>query len=174
MENSNFDTERNYISLSHVGLEEGQLIKMYREGFTDSEIIRLKCYKGYQMEKDLLVRLKQVFGGKITTRFEKDIEITAFGGIVKGHPDFLMNGFPGDIKSVLMDDWLPLKSDIPRKVYFQIQGYMLYMEKESGILVYESRESGIITDIEVKRNERVQKVIHEKLENVVRAVKMAA
>ncbi|AYB35308.1 hypothetical protein [Chryseolinea soli] len=77
------------------------------------------------MEKDMVHRLVNIFGDRVRTR----TEISAYGGLVMGRPDFEFDGDPGDCKSVLMDAWIPLNGWLPRKGYYQMQGYMLYAKK---------------------------------------------
>ena len=113
--NSNFETKRNYISLSHCVNTVEEIYYYYTAGFEDSLKIRLKCYKGYQMQEDLMRRLTKCFPDRITQK-----EIVAYGGLVKGHPDFWFDGVPCDIKSVLKDEWIPVKS----KEYF-VQGAVI-------------------------------------------------
>jgi len=163
-ENSNYETSRNYISLSHCSLSVEEIVNQYRNGFKDSLEIRLRCYKGYQMEFDLVMRLSKIYPGKIKT----GTEITGFGGIVKGHPDFMFEGCPGDCKSVLMNDWIPQNGKLPRKVYWQMQGYMKYSETNKSLVIYESREGGRIKAFWVYPNQRIQEEINLKLSQATR------
>lgn len=166
IKNSNFEKKRNYISLSHCYLSANELIEQYKTGFLDNVAIRLKCYKGYQMERDLINRLKNVFEGRIKT----DVEFSAFDGIVKGHPDFIFDGYPGDCKSVLLDEWIPTDK-LPRKVYFQMQAYMKYSNIDKALVIYESRESGSIRVFRINANLSIQNEIHTKLSEVVFIIK---
>ena len=160
--NSNYETRRNYISLSHCSLSVGEILDQFENGFTDTIPIRLKCYKGYQMEADLVKRIDMSIGPVRT-----DVEISAHGGIVKGHPDFEYESYPGDCKSVLMDDWIPKNGKLPRKVYWQMQGYMLYSQKDLSLVIYESREGGALSTFCVRANRRVQAEIKSKIDKVV-------
>lgn len=166
LENSNFQQKRNYISLSHIHLSVDEIINQFKAGFEDTIPIRLKCYKGYQMEKDLMHRIKAVWGERIKT----DIEISAFNGLVKGHPDFTFDDYPGDCKSVLMDDWIPKDGKLPRRIYWQMQAYMGYSGKNKSIVIFESRESGKLVDYWVRPNWTIQNEINEKLKQVIKSV----
>ena len=97
-------------------------------------------------------------------------EIQGFGGIVKGHPDFRFDGFPGDCKSVLMDEWIP-NGKLPRRVYWQMQGYMLYGKAPRSLVIYESRENGRIKAMWVYPNEVIQNDIDYKMQEVIAIVK---
>lgn len=163
---SNFDTDRNYVSLSHIAQDEGEIIRMYKAGFEDSLKIRLRCYKGYQMEKDLVQRILNVFPRQAVAPFP---EIKMLWGQIQiqGHPDFGFDGYPGDCKSVPLDEHFPWEGKLPRKVYWQMQSYMKYAEKEKGLVIYESRETGSIRHYWLHENKSIQRQIHLKLEFVV-------
>ncbi|HRI47778.1 MAG TPA: hypothetical protein PK559_11785 [Ignavibacteriaceae bacterium] len=111
------------------------------------------------MERDLIFRLKKIYGDRIKTNIEYQ------KGIVKGHPDFELDGIPGDCKSVLMDEWLPDKK-LPMKVYWQIQGYLYLSQKRNAILIYESRESGMLKVFEIFKNDNFQNQIKTKLDKI--------
>lgn len=165
---SKFETSRNYVSLSQCALPADELLQTYYHGFEDSLSIRLRCYKGYQMEADFLQRIKACLpvadGG----------EIIAFDGIVKGHPDFVYGpGFPGDCKSVPLDEHLP-ELKLPRKVYWQMNGYMLYKKASRALVIYESRETGKIRDYWINANRSIQQEIDIKLNFVTNQIKQIA
>lgn len=166
-ENSRFETSRNYVSISHASLSIEEILNQWANGFEDSLDIRLKCYKGYQMEDDLKARCKKVFGND----FFDYGEISAFNGIVKGHPDFKYQGLPGDIKTVALDEYLPTQK-LPRRVYYQMQGYMLYSNTHKSLVIYESRATGKIVDFWVYPNASIQKEINDKFEQVASHIKI--
>ena len=162
-ENSNFDTSRDYISISHCALSVEEIVDQWNAGFVDTKDIRLRCYKGYQMERDLKTRMQIVFGARVETGH---IELSAFDGLVKGHPDFNFDGFPADCKTVQIDDHLP-NGRVPRKVYWQMQGYMLYANKPKALVIYESRGSGKILDFWLDANLKIQEEIHDKFTQAI-------
>jgi len=167
---SRYELIRDYISLSNCALSVDELIDQYRVGFADGITIRLRCYKGYQMEDDLRGRLIKTHPEFISAGGE----ISAFDGIVKGHPDFRFDRRPGDCKSVLMDSWIPENGKLPRKVYWQMQGYMLYGYFDESLVVYESRESGRIKAFAVRANPKIQEEIDKKLRQVVAEIERKA
>jgi len=160
---SNYETKRNYIPMSQAYKTEEELISDYKNGYSDNELIRLKCYKGYQMERDIIEILTDIYGEEITT----DICLSAYSGLVQGHPDFKLWGMFGDVKSVLMDKWIPDPDRIPRRVYMQMQSYMLFSNTKRCLLIYESRESGLLKVISVHANDNVQLEINIKFKHVV-------
>ena len=159
---SRFEEKRNYISLSHIVKPAEHLIADYKKGFQFNTVTKLKCYKGYQMEEDLLRRLIILYPNAITTGTEYSLH----NGLFKGHPDFEYLGMPGDCKSVLMDEWLPALPDckLPLKVIFQMNAYMMCADKNNAVVVYESRENGVLRHAWLKKDEFVQKEISEKIE----------
>lgn len=163
---SHFETSRDYISISHCGLSVDEILSQWRAGFHDSPDIRLRCYKGYQMEADLKARIK----GAFPDSYSKGIEVSAFGGLVKGHPDFMFDEFPGDCKTVQIDEHLPV-GRVPRKVFYQMQGYMHYLKKAKALVIYESRGSGKIVDFWLNANREIGLEIDAKFSAVVEAIK---
>ena len=163
IKHSHFETMRDYISLSHVYLSVEEIVRQFNYGFVDTTPIRLKCYKGYQMEEDLLKRIKAVYGDRIKT----GIEIVAFDGAVKGHPDFTFDDYPSDCKSVLMDKWLPVRGILPKKIYWQMQAYMKYSGSNKALVIFESRESGKLADYWIRANVGIQNEIENKLIQVL-------
>lgn len=150
-----FDSSRSYLSMSHCSASIEDQWNNYLKGFEDTHEIRLRCYKGYQMERDLRVRAKSAFPNEFE---EFHPEISAFGGLVKGHPDFMWEGDPGDFKSVPLDEHLP-QNKLPRRVYWQMQAYMLYTKKQRSLVIYESKETGRILDWFVRENKSIQNEI---------------
>lgn len=167
---SKFETKRPYISLSNSIKSEEELLHDYFHGFTAGHEGLLKCYKGYQMEHDLKARIEKCFHGHVGPGGE----ISAFNGLVQGHPDFLFDGYPGDCKSVNLDEHLPVDGKLPRKVYWQMQGYMLYGKKDKALVIYESRQSGFIRDFWIVRNGPIQIEIDAKMRSVVSQIPATA
>jgi hypothetical protein len=182
---SNFQTKRNYISLSHIALDDHELLKQWFQGFEDSYKIRLRCYKGYQMERDLIQRLISIYGKyepecKISTgKIKLGVEYSSPNGLFKGHPegeliiDRVDNAVPFDCKSVPLDEHLP-DGKLPRKVYWQMQAYMLYGKKDKACVLYESRETGIIREYWLRPNTSVQADIQAKVNRVSAEIPCAA
>lgn len=164
---SHFETSRDYISISHCGLSVDEIVEQHIQGFTDTPDIRLRCYKGYQMEADLKARIK----GAFPQRYSEGVEAKAFDGKVKGHPDFMFDGFPADCKSVALDEHLP-QGRVPRKVYWQMQGYMLYLNAPTSLVIYESRHTGKLLDFWISANLKIQEEIHDKFIEVIRLISL--
>src|SRR5690606_15401377 len=106
-----------------------------------------------------------VFPGQAVAPFP---EIRMQWGLVSiaGHPDLSFNGYPADCKSVPLDEHLPKDGKLPRKVYWQMQAYMFYTQKDRALVIYESRETGLIRHYWIRANLSIQRQIHSKLEFV--------
>lgn len=99
------------------------------------------------------------------------IEYKAFDGIVKGHPDFEFCGYPGDFKSIALDDWMPSSIyKMSKKVSYQMQAYMRYSNQRKSLVIYESRQSGKLISFWISENKRIQNIIHERFSRVVNVV----
>lgn len=163
---SGFETSRTYVSLSHAWMRPDELLKTYTHGFEDSHLIRLRCYKGYQMERDMIHRLVRVFGSRLSLA----PTITAFNNLVQGHPEGEFDeDYYFDCKSVPLDAHLP-ETRLPSKVFHQMQAYTLYGKRRKAIVIYESRESGIIRDYLVTPVRTVQARIDENYKTVVQQI----
>lgn len=164
VKNSHFESERNYIGLSKIAESVEDIIESYNNGFNGTLKSKLKCYKGYQMEADLKRRLSIIFKDD----FIPNVEISAFDGKVMGHPDCRLFGRVTEIKSVLKDEHLPENNTLPKRVYWQMQGYLLFDNSKVGYVIYESRESGIPKVFVVTANDSIQTIIRKKLDEVMK------
>ncbi len=162
LQTSHFETRRDYISLSQIYQDVETLLRQYREGFEDSESIRMKCRLGYWMEQGMMERLLTIDG--VTKHPE--IIVPGCNNLIKGHPDFLYNECPGDCKSFPLDEYLPQPNNIPHRIYWQMQGYMLYSNTRFSYILSESRQSGIFSVISVRANPRIQENIQNKVDQL--------
>lgn len=173
VEKSNFDTHRNYISMSNILSSPEDLVYQYRKGYSADEKALLKCYKGYQMEADLVNRIGAIYGADFFDLpierhyIEYDAEFETEDGLFKCHPDLMIDAIPVDCKSILMDEWLPeAYFKVSRKIKYQMQGQLLLSQASKAIIVYESRESGIIKCIDVERDNHIIADIKRKMEAI--------
>ncbi len=168
---SNFQTKRNYVSMSHAVENADTLLNQYYNGFADSLDIRLRCYKGYQWERDLMERLAKTFPQSVYYDPKQEIELTAFDGLVKGHLEASFDDYPLDGKTVPLDEHLPKDGKVSRRIYWQLNAYMLYSHKEKALAVFESRESGHLRDFWIRENKSIQSAINDKFTLVTSAIK---
>jgi hypothetical protein len=156
-----FDEKRNYISLSNIIAEPEELVKQYLQGFTADEKARLKCYKGYCMEQDMKLRIAEALHG-VPVSFHN--EFGTDDKLFLCHPDLMINGIPADCKSVLKDDWIPqVEQNISKKIRWQMNAQMLMSHTDRCLVIYESRESGLIKVFELKPTRWILDAIAEKI-----------
>lgn len=163
---SNFQPMRNYVSMSHAVEDAETLIRQYKEGYPDTLDIRLKCYKGYQWERDLMERMSQAFRTQVSIPLlpseDKDFELSAFSGLVRGHLDGKFEGYPLECKTVPLDEHLPQEGKVSKRIYWQLQSYMLYGHWPKALVIYESRETGHLRDWWIRENKAIQSAIYSK------------
>ncbi|MES2620208.1 MAG: hypothetical protein V4615_05080 [Bacteroidota bacterium] len=167
---SRFEESRDYISLSNIFKPVDELLNDYNHGYTTNDEGKIKCRMGYWMEEGLMQRLLKIGGVKPS----RAIEVPNTNGLIKGHPDFFWGNVPGDCKSFLLDQYLPEPNKLSRKIYWQMNAYMLYSNTDSSIVVCESRESGMIKTIQVRRNAQVCALIDDKVRAIFQQLKSAA
>ena len=162
---SGFEKKRNYISLSHISECPRKIINNYKNGYRTNDKMLLKCYKGYQEEKDLKRRIKLLYPDFIETR-----EISVHDGLVKGHTGGELRGILIEIKSIGKDKYLPVNS-ISTKNYWQIQAYLYFGKYKKCNGVYESRESGLIKVMEIFPNRYYIDKLNDKVDYLVKCVR---
>jgi len=161
-EHSKFDIQRPYIGLSKIVESAEEIVSQMNFGKSVNTQGLLKCYKGYQMERDIIERLRAIYGDKLTT----GITYTGYNDLVAGHPDCEIDGYPADIKSVAKEEFFP-EEKFPSRVFWQMQGYMLFAGKNKSYLIYEARDTGAIRVYMVEANRTVQIQIKEKIEKII-------
>jgi hypothetical protein len=162
--NSRFEHMRDYIGLSKIVEPAEELIKLYKTPIPARPEDKVKCYKGYQEELDIVRRLKCIYFERITQK-----EISVYDGLVKGHPDCWLDAYPVDVKSFARDEYMPVDR-VNKRIYWQMQAYLLYSNSAKGFYVCESRESGLIKVIGANPNPVIQKMIDEKIQQVIEMI----
>lgn len=168
VDHSRFEEARDYIGLSSIWDCPAAIINRYLHGNGDPGVRgRLKCYKGYQIEDDIVDRLIAIYGNgrDAFERVKRDVEISLYGGLVKGHMELMIDGILVEIKSVPLDEHLPQK--LARKVLWQVNAYMKYLPSGRCFVVYESRESGLFRVFEVMADKEFGERIERKVEQLV-------
>jgi len=165
VDHSRYEETRNYIGLSSIWDCPAAIINRYLHGNRDPGVRgRLRCYKGYQIEDDLVRRISELYSSP-DFKVERNKGIILFGGLVQGHMELTIDGIPIEVKSVPLDEHLPIK--LPRKVLWQTNAYMLYLPVDRCLVVYESRESGLLRVIEVFFDKEFGERIEKKVERLV-------
>lgn len=104
-----------------------------------SHDIKMRLYKGRQMETEIQVRLRNIF----RHLYEGPKPIYALDGKVVGFTDGQAGNVMIKIRSVPDDDALP-NGRAPNNHYWQTQALMHFGHFSSCIMIYESRTSGRI------------------------------
>jgi hypothetical protein len=99
---------------------------------------------------------------------ETNVEISTLNGLIKGHPDFVIDGTIGDIKSVPLDEHLYQENKIPFRIRCQMQSYLNYWNKndQSALIVCESRQSGEIRVLEYRYDTKLAQQIADKVSQI--------
>jgi hypothetical protein len=168
VDHSRYEEARNYIGLSSIWDCPAAIINRYLHGNGDPGVRgRLKCYKGYQIEDDVVERLIAVYGSgrDAFERIKRDVPIILFDGLVQGHMELTIDGIPIEVKSVPLDEHLPQR--IPKKVLWQVNAYLRYLPSDRCIVVYESRESGLLRTFDIWADKEFGERIEKKVEQLV-------
>ena len=162
---SRYEETRNYIGLSSIWDCPAAIINRYLHGNRAPGVRgRLKCYKGYQIEDDLVRRISELYSFP-DFKVERNKEIILFGGLVQGHMELTIDGIPIEVKSVPLDEHLP--RGVPRKVLWQVNAYEKYLPQNRAIVVYESRESGLLRTFDIMADKEFGERIEKKVEQLV-------
>ena len=162
---SGYDEHRNYVGLSGAGDCAREIHRRYVMATPADENARLKTALAYDIEDAVRRTLVQM------DLYLPSREISAWDGLVRGHTDGeLKTGELIDIKTVPLDEHLP--ANLPRRVLFQLNAYMLYADPSwpRAYAIYVSRESGRIRVLEANRNEGIAARIQMRLEKVMAAI----
>ena len=161
--NSGYDSHRAYIGLSGI-IDCDRVI--YRRYFETREVpaeAKLKTKITYELEDALRNRLSDMGLAK------PGVEISEFGGMVKGHTDGEIKGCLLEIKTVAEADHLPTNR-VPYRVYWQVQAYMYYGDYRSAYVIYLDRSTGQIRVFDINLDDSMGRKIQAKLIRIIRAI----
>jgi hypothetical protein len=162
---SGFSTRRNYIGLSGIADCEQVIYDRYRFGQQAGVDERLCTRLSYELEAALIERLKDL------GLYWPGEEILLHGGLVQGHTDGQIDGREVlEIKTLPKAIWLPENGRVPRRVYWQVQAYMHYLQHAWAHVLYLARDTGELRAIGVRYNLALGKDIEAKVERLVSAV----
>jgi hypothetical protein len=161
---SGYEDHRNYIGLS---------------GISDCpKVIFRRFFNSYaiQVKEHLRTRYSHEIEGVIKDRLRKmgvleiGQEISAYQGMVRGHIDGEISEKLLEIKTVPLAEYLPV-GGVPRKVFWQVQGYMCYGGYEEALVLYFARDKGTFRTFEIPIDQAVGNEIDAKIKSVLDAVK---
>lgn len=169
--NSGHEPRRKYIGLSGIGGCERAMYETALHGGTMSVGEHLRTRISFELEAAVIGRLREMH------MYGEREEISLFNGMVQGHTDGTISVTQGalpavlEIKTVARMEYFPRDERLPRKVYWQIQAYMHYLQREEGIVIYLERANGDLRVYRVWKNARIGQEIEEKVARVMLAVK---
>lgn len=182
---SRFEANRAYLGMSDASLPVNKIVERYFEQRNATLRAHLLCYKGYQMEDDVIRRYREYLMKLNPTAYSiRDYQIEAFDGMVKGHPDLLVmypkwsnstvainSTVPTDVKSLPSDELLPLRwEDISLKAQMQMQAYLHFTKLPMGRMIFESRENGFFRVFDVTRMPAVGQEIEDKFTEAINII----
>jgi hypothetical protein len=163
-QNSGYDEHRPYIGLSGIG--DCSLI-IYRRFFNRigaSIESRLKTRYAYEIEENLKQRLRAM------GIYSPGKEISIYDGLVQGHTDGQIGKDLLEIKTVPLTEHIPRNNEIPRKAFWQSQGYMLYGNYDRSIMIYFARDYGVFKIFEIPRHAIMSDRIRSKIDALIEFV----
>lgn len=183
-ENSGHEEHRDYLGMSQIAKCPRRLFFEIQNGTPSDLDGKLRCYKGYQMECDLLTRMALVLdllGGDWILAPEVG-EISALGEQFIGHPDGELVSLDGkerilvEIKSTLQEslDRILERARIPTRHWWQVQCYLRFGGWERALIIYEARDTGRIYVHPVRRDERTGERCERKARLVLDALEVGA
>ena len=181
---SRHQEDRGYLGMSQIAKCPRRLFYEVRDGTPADEASKLKCYKGYQMEANLLGRLAMMLdlnesGWMLTAEVG---EISALDGAFIGHPDGELVTVDGseriliEIKSTVQEnlDGIVKRARIPTRHWMQVQCYLHFGEWERALVIYEARDTGQLYVHEVRQDRRVGERCEAKARLVLDALEAGA
>lgn len=175
-ENSGHQEHRDYLGMSRISQCPRRLYFEVRDGTLADKGSKLRCYKGYQMEKDVLARLALVVERLEARAILTDEvgELCALDERFLGHPDGELVALDGswrvliEVKSTVQDQLNGIinRARIPTRHWGQVQCYLHFGGWERAFVIYEARDTGRIYVHEVRRDQR----LGEKCERKARLV----
>jgi len=160
-EQSDHDTNRHYLSLARAYEPAHRIVQYARMGNVLSTTALLS-YRAKMVREDIKSRLRKIYGSNYELR---DI---VYKEHIKGHPPCWVSGSPVIIKSIKDDYMFPKNGIIPDRVYSHIQAYMAYSTAQYGLIIYESRSSGLTKHYWVQRDPKAVSIIRDKYEQALK------
>lgn len=156
---------RGCIGLSQIAESETILYRSYFDNDYREIEEHLKFRLSFELEEKLIERLGNM------GLYSPGEEISLYNGLVQGHTDGVIEKRDIlEIKTVPLQSHLPHNGRVSAKIFWQVQGYMHFLERRWTHVLYLARESGLIRVVGVGYDRKVGAQIQEKVERVVAAV----
>ena len=155
---------REYIGLSGIGDCEMLIYDRVRRPEKPSVDEHLKFKVGYEFEALVIERLKAL---KV---YQAGEVISLADGLVQGHTDGRIGGDILEIKSVPAGRFLPVEGKLPHRVFWQVQAYLHYLERQWCQVLYIARDTGAICTVGIRYREEIGQEIEARVARLVAAV----
>lgn len=157
---------RSYMGLSEVGGCERIIYEHYRRGYSTVSVQqRLVTKISFELEAALVERLTAM------GIYQAGPEISLHGGLVQGHPDGLVSGDLLEIKTAAMEDHFPEGGRLSRRVFYQVQAYLHFLDLKNAQVLYLARANGAICVVGVRYAPPIGREIEGSVERLVRAAR---
>lgn len=167
VKNSGHEARRGYIGLSEMGLCERVIYEHYRHGLRDDGGVQQRLVNkiSFELEAALIARLKAI------GVYQPGKTISLSEGLVQGHTDGQIGDDLLEIKTVALEEHFPVDGHLPRKIFYQVQGYMHYTGLKNALVVYLARANGALLVVSVRYQEAIGREIAGRVERLQRAVR---
>ncbi len=164
--NSGYENQRAYIGLSGIADCPQVIYDHFMHGNKPNGINgHLLTRISYELEADLIRRLTAL------NLYKPAKEISLYDGLVRGHPDGIIDGDLLEIKTVAEEDHFPREGKLPRRVYWQVQAYLHFSKLRHAQIIYLARANGALKVIPIHYNPSLALDIVNKIDMLVEAVR---
>lgn len=164
---SGYEERRPYVGMSKAGDCPRRIYLDYLHGNPATPESHMGAFLGYTIER----AVRQILGDAL----KPGREISAFGGLVKGHTDGEFDGQLLEIKSCTEKKILEILDDhrIPLRHLYQANAYMRYGGYRSALVIYLPRDYGLPMVWPLTYSQATGDALHGKFQAVVNAVQAA-
>ena len=159
--------------MSNLHLRIEEILERYRNGYHPDEEQKLKLFQGTQSEIGMRGRL-EIVCKKLGLAWGDPRVLSAYGGRLTGHTDGDIDGDTvieiKTVPDVAILNKMKGGDRVPFKVFSQVNAYMLWGPYERALVIYETRNEGLLWLVEVLPNNRVQAELQAKAEEVLKRI----
>lgn len=159
------------LSMSSLLEKDEVIIDRFRNGHDVDTLTKLKFYHGSHAEEGMRTRLIALF--EQTGKLECGTTLVAYDGRLTGHVDFIIDGIVVEYKTVPtveILDRMREQNNLPRRVFYQVQAYLLWGKFPKAFVVYESRAGGFPWVIEVLPDGNIRAELRAKADRLITAL----
>lgn len=173
-EHCGHEERKGVLGMSNLHLRVEEILERYRNGYHPDEEQKLKLFQGTQSEIGMRGRL-EIVCKKLGLVWGEPRVLSAYDGWLTGHTDGDIDGETAvEIKTVPNAEILfRMKSErrVPYKVVSQVNAYCLWGGYKDGLVVYETRNEGLLWLVEVKPSDRIRGELQAKATSVLAQIR---